>query len=347
MRTDAPTRAAVAPAQSEDPRRIVCADTGGFRWADRGPRRRYAVGASGRRHKSAACWGRSRGPARGSAAAPLSCLGLTRSMSENWSTWIIGHNDDLPQGRRSQISFCYYSVSQAVRFLAAQRDYRHGVACLSYYAPRYKHIAGLGRSARRVALEKLVEKARLSTFTGLDTSDFVFVPCGKRALPATRSGTTLSQWAHERNLPDVNVHDNDHVWFCGFPRRMEKPIFMEFLKASVFDLSQRTPRVSRGDWARIRRGLFAHGFTLNRSLCSSAGGLFRFVLWAGIPEATLLRTNPKAPLGAVSEKLVLTVLPNDNLRVQTETGRCPLTSKYGKLRPQDNQRLQRTAKRLR
>ena len=260
-------------------------------------------------------------------------------MSENWSTWIIGHTD----GRRSQISFCYYSVPQAVAFLAAQEEFRHGVALASYNTPqRNKHISGLGSSTRVLALEEVVEKARLSTFTGVDSSNFVFVPCKKQAFPTTRSGTTLIQWAHDRNLPDVHVHDNDHVSFCGFPRRSEKRIFTEFLKASLFNIAHRNPRIARGDWARVRRGLFDHGYTLNRSLCSCARGTLTYVSWAGIPEVTLLRTRPKRPLSAVREKLVLTLYPDDELRVQLGTGRCPLTSKYGELAErQDNQRLQR------
>ena len=264
-------------------------------------------------------------------------------MSEDWSTWIIGHTNGVGRGRRSQISFCYYSVPQAVAFLAAQEEFRHGVALISYNPPhRNKHISGLGRSTRFLALEEVVEQARVSTFTGVDSSNFVFVPCEKRAFPATRSGTTLSQWAHDRNLPDVHVHDNDHVWFCGFPRRCEKQIFTEFLKASLFNIAHRNPRIARGDWGRVRQGLFDHGYTLNRSLCSSAGGILTYVLWAGIPEVTLLRTNRRKPVSAIPEKLILTLHPDDELQVQPGAGRCPLTSKYGKLgEGQGDQRVKR------
>ena len=255
-------------------------------------------------------------------------------MSENWSTWIIGHIDQIAQRRRSQVSFCYYTVSHAVKFLAAQEEYRCGVACISYQLPsreKHKQIAGLGQSARYVSLEEIVSEARLSTVTGVDNSDFLFVPCGKRSFPKTRSGRSLIRWAHESNLPDVNVHDNDHVWFCGFPRCMEKKIFIEFLKVSPFNIDHRSPRISRGDWSRIRQGLFDHGYTLNRSLCSSANGIFTYVLWAGIPETTLLRTNPKKPLSMIPEKLVLTLCPDDEPRVQSAAGKCPLTREYGVL----------------
>jgi hypothetical protein len=215
-----------------------------------------------------------------------------------------------------------------------QEEYRRGVAYISYQLPsreKHKQIAGLRQSARFVSLEEIVSEARLSTVTGVDNSDFLFVPCGKRSYPRTRSGRSLSLWAHENNLPDVNVHDNDHVWFCGFPRRMEKKIFIEFLKLSVFNIGHRSPRISRSDWSRIRQGLFDHGYTLNRSLCSSVNGIFTYVLWAGIPEITLLRANPKKLLSMTPEKTVLTLCPDDELRVQSSTGKCPLTREYGML----------------
>jgi hypothetical protein len=112
---------------------------------------------------------------------------------------------------------------------------------------------------------------------------------------------------------------------------MEKKIFIEFLKVSPFNIDHRSPRISRGDWSRIRQGLFDHGYTLNRSLCSSANGIFTYVLWAGIPETTLLRTNPKKPLSMIPEKLVLTLCPDDEPRVQSAAGKCPLTREYGVL----------------
>ena len=48
-RDDAPTRAAVAAVQSGDPGWLHFSEPGGSREVIRGPRRRYAVGASGRR----------------------------------------------------------------------------------------------------------------------------------------------------------------------------------------------------------------------------------------------------------------------------------------------------------
>ena len=260
-------------------------------------------------------------------------------MSENWSTWIIGNVDDGPSGRQSEISFCYYSVSQAVQFLAAHSEYQQGAAYISYASPPQHHlIAGLGRTVRFMSLREIVEKARLSTFTGLDGSNFGFVPCERQAHPVTRSGRTFFRWAHEHNLPHVFVHDNDHVWFGGFPRRMEKQIFAEFLKASVFRVHDRTLRISRSDWAIIRRGLFKHGYTMNRSLCSYNEGILTYVLWSGIPEVTLLGANPHISLSAESEKLTLTLMPNDEMLVQIETGGCPLTSKYGELGNREDNR---------
>jgi hypothetical protein len=110
---------------------------------------------------------------------------------------------------------------------------------------------------------------------------------------------------------------------------MEKKIFIEFLKVSVFNIGHRFPRISRADWSRIRQGLFDHGYTLNRSLCSSAKGIFTYVLWGGIPEATLLRANPRKLLSMIPEKLVLTLCPDDELQVQSAASRCPLTKEYG------------------
>jgi hypothetical protein len=253
-------------------------------------------------------------------------------MSENWSTWIIGNTYDGPLGRRPDISFCYFSASQAVQFLATRDEYQQGAAFISYHTPpQHRLIAGLGRTARFVSLRELVKKARLSTFTGLDSSDFGFVPFEEKAHPITRSQRAFFHWADEQDLPHVYVHDNDHVWFSGFPRRMETHIFTEFLKISVFNVHDRTLRISRSDWAIIRKGLFRHGYTMNRSLCSYDKGIITYVLWTGIPEVTLLQTNAHSSLSLQSEKLVLTIMPNDTVRLQKETGRCPLTSDYGVL----------------
>jgi hypothetical protein len=49
MPGDAPTRAAVPPVHSDDPGRLHTFEPGGSREVGRGPRRREAVGASGRR----------------------------------------------------------------------------------------------------------------------------------------------------------------------------------------------------------------------------------------------------------------------------------------------------------
>lgn len=250
-------------------------------------------------------------------------------MSEEWATWIIGRKFKSGKTWRSQISFCYYTVSQAVTFLATDPEYRNGVACLSYR--KRKQIAGLGKTASYVSLQEIVDGARLSTFKGVDDTDLLFVPCKKRAFPKTRSGKMLGEWAHANNLPDINVHDNDHVWFCGFPLRTEKPIFIEFLKASVFDIGHLNPRISRDDWSLIRQGLFDHGYTLNRSLCSYKKGIITYVLWAGIPDVSLIRANPKKPLCSVPQKLTLALQPDDALTVQQSKGKCPLKSNYGDL----------------
>jgi hypothetical protein len=55
--SDAPTRAAVAAVQSGDPGRFRLSEPGGAREVGRGPRRRYAVGASGRRLGTSPRWG--------------------------------------------------------------------------------------------------------------------------------------------------------------------------------------------------------------------------------------------------------------------------------------------------
>lgn len=122
---------------------------------------------------------------------PLSSAGcapryLTKDVSENWSTWIIGHIDQIAKRRRSQVSFCYYSVSTAVKFLAAEEQYRYGVACISYQLPsreKHKQIAGLGQSARYVSLEDIVSEARLSTIDEVYNSNFLFVPLRETIFP--------------------------------------------------------------------------------------------------------------------------------------------------------------------
>ena len=254
-----------------------------------------------------------------------------KGVSEDWSTWIIGSAERTEP--HSQIAFCYYSVSQAVQFFVSQKELRQGVAYAYHFRekPRHKLISGLEGTVRFLSFEEVIEKAHLSVSTEPDRSDFGFVPCEKQSYTEPLTRKTLFSWAQRQNLPYVLVHDNDHVWFCNFPRRMEKRIFIEFLKTSVFDIRHRAPQISRSDWALIRRGLFQYGYTINRSLCSYAGGVFTYVLWTGTPEITLLRPSNHINLSVESEKLILTLLPNDKLDVKKEGGICPLKSKYGEL----------------
>lgn len=255
---------------------------------------------------------------------------LTDKIDENWSTWIMGKSATTEVNGKG-IAFVYISIAQLVEFLLEDKSSHKGVLLVKYDRLEERRlISRLGPASCFVDLNNLVTTARVSPFHGIVAADLVFVPFAGSKFPRTQSLETLVQWARDERLSYVRHHDNDHIYFYAFPDPVEKKIFQFFLSLAIFRESFSKLRISQDAWVPIRKGMYLHGWTLNRRDCSYRAGVFQYVLWGGIPRVSLLTSQESARLSLVKQKLTLNVREfRDDIEVSIAPETCSLEDQYG------------------
>ncbi len=256
-------------------------------------------------------------------------------MNNNWSVAIIG---DKIFGRKV-IGINYVAISDLMSFLNEFDRYNHGVAIAACEKGR-KLISGVSQTTKHISIRDKIEHAKVYSGKGITSNDyptsdvfhadFYYVPSQGLEYPKTSSMKKIREWAISNKLPYVFQHDNDHAWFSGFSDAMEKKIFCFFLSKALLNISYKDIKLSRKNWSNIKKGIYKHGWTLNRKQCTYKDGALKFTLWGGVPRVSLFLTDEQHNLSTNNIKLTISVVENSTHATQKKV-KCLLKNDYGEV----------------
>ncbi len=248
------------------------------------------------------------------------CAG--RAAKEDWATWI----QCVTILDRRAIAVKTISPADVLEFLYEETPIRRVVITQSSQVA-FKRIGCMSRVRQ---IDELMFGGHVTPgFWISDDTDVVLVPLSRGVGIRTTSTRKTYEWAVRKGLPYIYMHDNDHAWFSHFPPRIQRKLFLRFLSLSLFRISPQEWRISRAHWCIIREGLFAHGWTMNRQLCSCHNGIFDFVLWGGVPRVQLTINKAAQPLSQVRRGLRVRVDHHGLVTVKNVGRACPLGDDYG------------------
>jgi hypothetical protein len=93
------------------------------------------------------------------------------------------------------------------------------------------------------------------------------------------------------------------------------------LSRSAFKIEPPEINISSKDWLRIRRGIYAHGWTMNSADCTMSRRQIQYVLWGGTPSRSLLECLAKC--ADVNLRLTLTSDGSSPFEVDISPKKCP------------------------
>ncbi len=243
--------------------------------------------------------------------------------TQNWSMSLTGYPAHARSGTRV-IGVSHMSTFAAIRVAEAL-----GLATGWLFAEgEQPQLEGVRRGApQAVTLGDLISSRMVVQTEGLANGSLVFA-AGKADDGEPLSGRSLIAWAEAKGLPWVEVIDNEVCYWGGLDDRQLGRLFTWFLAQRPLDLEWKKLVIEPRTFARLRLGLFEHGWTRNLGLVTPGK---HQDLWAGI-HLTCLLDHSRLPLPS---KVAI------GLRLRHDLGeftareiadRCPIHDESGKAR---------------
>ena len=193
--------------------------------------------------------------------------------------------------------------------------------------PQLDHVdAG---SPTWVALSKMFADARIVATEGLASGRLIFAA----ATPAAGRPPTdrpLTAWAELHHQPWLEVIDNETSLWGGLTDPQLSRLLAWFVCQRPLEADWRNSRVESRCFARLRQGLFEHGWTRNLALVRSDRKTVD--LWGGAHRTCLL-DHAGLPLPSQANSGLRLRLDLGELSASELTERCPVADDTGKLAP--------------
>lgn len=179
-----------------------------------------------------------------------------------------------------------------------------------------------------VTLTQLFAEQRIVKTEGVASGSVVFVAATPEAgqPPADRG---LQQWAETRKLPWVEIIDNEVAYWGGLSDAQVDRLMNWFCCQRPIETDWRKAHLEAKAAARLRRGLFEHGWTRNLELAKPRKKP-TLDLWGGAHRSCILDHNQVPAPSQVSSGVRLT-LEGDAWSVVDLNERCILSDDNGKL----------------
>ena len=219
-------------------------------------------------------------------------------------------------------------VCELFPLLLGELGIQEGLLLIRYrWREKRRLVSGDYSVPRHVRLQKLLDAAFVSTLRDYSNAILTLVPCRRPRIEAVHPKQLLD-WAVARGLKWVHLYDNQYCTFSGFSMTDERSVFCRFLCESVL-AGGRTDqlRIAWKDWLVIRRGVYRHGWTLNRRDVSIRQGNVRFDLWGGTPGNSIF--TPAALLSSTRTRLRIQTLGMERVTVRFSRQKCPLDDVNG------------------
>jgi hypothetical protein len=177
-----------------------------------------------------------------------------------------------------------------------------------------------------VWLDQMLASRMVVQTEGLASGTLVFA-AGPASEGQPLSGNSLIAWAEAKGQPWVEVIDNEVAYWGGLDDARLTKLLAWFLATRTHDSDWRKLAIEARVAARLRHGLFDHGWTRNLGLTTND----RVDLWGGVPLNAGLAHEYHPTPGKVASGLRL------KLALGEFTGRelnerCPINDETGKAR---------------
>jgi hypothetical protein len=200
----------------------------------------------------------------------------------NWSMTVLGY----PAHARTKsrvVGVTHMSTHDALHFIEVQ-GMSTGWLQVEGSQPQLERI----REGTRVDvnLPELFASSKIIQTEGVSSGALTFVAADPR-LGKPPSDRTLVTWAEEHQRPWLEVIDNDVTYFGGLSDAQIDVLLTWFLSRRPADLDWRKSSLDPRLAARLRHGLFDHGWTRNLELVKVGRKTFSD-LWGGVHRKCLL-----------------------------------------------------------
>jgi hypothetical protein len=180
-----------------------------------------------------------------------------------------------------------------------------------------------------VALGKLFADARIVATEGLASGRLVFAvatPAAGRPL----ADRPLTAWAEQHHQPWLEVIDNELCLWGGLSDPQLGRLLAWFACQRPMDVDWKGVRVESRCFARLRQGLFEHGWTRNLALVRPERKSVD--LWGGVHRTCML-DHAGLPLPGQSNSGLRLRIDLGEMSASELTERCPVADDTGKLAP--------------
>jgi hypothetical protein len=161
---------------------------------------------------------------------------------------------------------------------------------------------------------------------GLASGSLVFASAG-RTDGEPLSGRSLIAWAEAKNQPWVEVIDNEIAYWGGLDDRRLDRLMLWFLVQRPLDFDWQKLRWDPATAARLRHGLFEHGWTRNLELIRPT----RIDLWGGVHRTCVLE-HGALPMPSQVQNCLRLRPDGSEVTGRDVADRCPIDDETGKSR---------------
>jgi hypothetical protein len=200
----------------------------------------------------------------------------------NWSMTVLGYPAHARSASRV-VGLTHMSTHDALNFIEVQ-GLSTGWLQSEGSQPQLERI----REGTRVDvnLPELFASSKIIQTEGVASGALTFVAADPR-LGKPPTDRTMITWAEDHQLPWLEVIDNDVTYFGGLSDAQIDALLAWFLSRRPAELQWRKTLLDPRLAARLRHGLFEHGWTRNLELVKVGRKTFSD-LWGGVHRKCLL-----------------------------------------------------------
>jgi hypothetical protein len=232
-----------------------------------------------------------------------------------------------PAHRRSAasvIGLSHMSTHDVMRF-AEQMQFKTGWLLAEGAQPQLERVK-VGTPIF-VTLGQLFAEQRIVKTEGIASGSLVFVAASADA-PKPPTDRTLLAWADAQTLPWVEIIDNEIAYWGGLTEAQIDRLLAWFCCQRPMECDWLKARLDQKTAARLRRGLFDHGWTRNLELAKPRKPMLD--LWGGAHRSCILDHTSVPVLSQVNAGVRLTL--SGDTWIGADLGdRCILSDDNGKL----------------
>jgi hypothetical protein len=243
----------------------------------------------------------------------------------NWSMTMIGYPAHARSASRV-VGLTHMSTHEALQF-AENLGVSAGWLQVEGSQPQLERI----REGTRVgvSLPELFATSRVIDTQGVASGALTFVASDPaRGKPPT--DRPLVAWAEEQAAPWLEVIDNDAAYWGGLHDKQVDRLLAWFLSRRPLEVEWRKALIEPRFAARLRAGLFDHGWTRNLELAKPRGRI-TCELWGGVHRTCILDHAAQPAPSSVQTGVRASFDAGQWVGRELADQRCLLSDETGKL----------------